>query len=82
MNSRGSVIPLFIDQLRNNRPLTMTDPNMTRFMMSLEDAVRLVFFCFSTWKKWRYFCPKVFSSNNKNISTIYFRTGKKKLIIR
>lgn len=42
MYSRGSVIPLFVDQLRNNRPLTMTDPAMTRFLMSLAESVDLV----------------------------------------
>ena len=42
MASRGSVIPLFIEQLEARRPLTVTDPNMTRFLMSLDDAVQLV----------------------------------------
>lgn len=46
MASRGSVIPLFIDQLKAGRPLTVTDPNMTRFMMTLEDAVDLVLYAF------------------------------------
>lgn len=46
MASRGSVIPLFIDQIKNNKPLTITNPNMTRFMMTLEDAVDLVQFAF------------------------------------
>ncbi|RZS98472.1 polysaccharide biosynthesis protein [Cecembia calidifontis] len=46
MASRGSVIPLFINQIKNNQPLTVTDPNMTRFLMSLEDAVELVLFAF------------------------------------
>ncbi|MCG7506265.1 polysaccharide biosynthesis protein [Mesorhizobium retamae] len=46
MASRGSVIPLFIDQIRNNRPITITDPAMTRFMMTLEDAVELVLYAF------------------------------------
>jgi UDP-glucose 4-epimerase len=44
MASRGSVIPLFIDQLKAGKPLTVTDPNMTRFMMTLDDAVDLVLF--------------------------------------
>ncbi len=47
MASRGSVIPLFIDQIKNNRPITVTDPKMTRFMMSLQDAVDLVMFAFN-----------------------------------
>ena len=46
MCSRGSVIPLFIEQIKNNQPLTITDPNMTRFIMSLEEAVDLVLFAF------------------------------------
>ena len=46
MASRGSVIPLFINQMKHNQPLTVTDPNMTRFMMSLESAVDLVLFAF------------------------------------
>ena len=46
MASRGSVIPLFIKQIKEGRPLTVTDPEMTRFMMSIEDAVRLVVFAF------------------------------------
>lgn len=46
MASRGSVIPLFIDQIKHNKPLTVTDKNMTRFMMTLEDAVDLVLFAF------------------------------------
>jgi UDP-glucose 4-epimerase len=46
MASRGSVIPLFLDQIRQNRPLTVTDPNMTRFLMSLEESVDLVLYAF------------------------------------
>lgn len=46
MASRGSVIPLFIEQIKNGQPLTVTDSNMTRFLMSLEDAVELVVFAF------------------------------------
>lgn len=46
MCSRGSVIPLWIDQIRNGQPITITDPQMTRFIMSLEEAVDLVLFAF------------------------------------
>ena len=46
MCSRGSVIPLWIDQIRNKQPITVTEPNMTRFIMSLDEAVDLVLFAF------------------------------------
>lgn len=46
MASRGSVIPLFVDQLHAGKPLTITDPAMTRFMMTLDDAVELVLYAF------------------------------------
>jgi UDP-N-acetylglucosamine 4,6-dehydratase/5-epimerase len=46
MASRGSVIPLFVNQIRNNQTISVTDPNMTRFMMTLEDAVDLVLYAF------------------------------------
>ncbi len=46
MASRGSVIPLFLSQIQEGKPLTVTDPNMTRFMMSIEDAVHLVLYAF------------------------------------
>lgn len=46
MASRGSVIPLFLHQIKEGKPLTITDPNMTRFLMSLEEAVELVLFAF------------------------------------
>ena len=47
MASRGSVIPLFVNQIKMGEPLTITDPNMTRFMMTLDDAVDLVLFAFN-----------------------------------
>ena len=50
MASRGSVIPLFVDLIKSGKPLTITDPNMTRFMMTLEDAVDLVLLCLRAWK--------------------------------
>jgi UDP-N-acetylglucosamine 4,6-dehydratase len=46
MGSRGSVIPLFIDQVKQEKPLTVTDPEMTRFMMSIDDAIDLVLYAF------------------------------------
>ncbi len=58
MASRGSVIPLFVDQLKQRKPLTMTDPNMTRFMMSLDDAVNLVVYAFQHGKPGDLFVQK------------------------
>ncbi len=46
MASRGSVIPLFVDQIKQNKPLTLTNPHMTRYLMSLDEAVDLVIFAF------------------------------------
>ncbi len=46
MASRGSVIPLWVDQIKSGKPITVTDPNMTRFMMTLDDAVDLVMYAF------------------------------------
>jgi len=58
MASRGSVIPLFIDQIRNGKPITITDPNMTRFMMNLDDAVDLVLFAFENGESGDIFVQK------------------------
>ncbi|HEY5463304.1 MAG TPA: polysaccharide biosynthesis protein [Hanamia sp.] len=58
MASRGSVIPLFIDQIKKRLPLTITDPNMTRFMMTLEDAVELVIFAFENGQQGDIFVQK------------------------
>ena len=58
MASRGSVIPLFIDQIKENKALTLTDPNMTRFMMTLEDAVDLVFYAFENANQGDLFVQK------------------------
>lgn len=58
MASRGSVIPLFIDQIQKNKPITITDPNMTRFMMTLEDAVDLVLYAFTNGKNGDIFVQK------------------------
>ncbi len=58
MASRGSVIPLFIEQMKNNKSLTITDANMTRFMMTLEDAVDLVLYAFENGKQGDLFVQK------------------------
>lgn len=58
MASRGSVIPLLVQQIKEGKPLTITDPNMTRFMMTLEDAVDLVIFAFSNGNQGDIFVQK------------------------
>ena len=58
MASRGSVIPLFVEQLENKQPITITNPEMTRFMMSLEEAVDLVLFAFKNGKQGDLFVQK------------------------
>ena len=58
MASRGSVIPLFINQIRSNKPITITDPKMTRFMMTLDEAVDLVFYAFSNGNQGDIFVQK------------------------
>jgi UDP-glucose 4-epimerase len=58
MASRGSVIPLFHEQIKNNEPITITDPNMTRFMMTLEDAVELVLYAFENGNSGDIFVQK------------------------
>lgn len=58
MASRGSVIPLFVSQLRDGKPLTVTDPNMTRFLMSLEDSVDLVLYAYEHGQQGDIFVQK------------------------
>jgi UDP-glucose 4-epimerase len=58
MASRGSVIPLFLEQLRSGRPLTVTDPQMTRFLMSLDESVDLVFYAFQNARPGDIFVQK------------------------
>jgi UDP-N-acetylglucosamine 4,6-dehydratase len=62
MASRGSVIPLFVSQLKEGMPLTVTDPNMTRFLMSLEDSVDLVLYAFEHGKQGDIFVQKAGAS--------------------
>ena len=92
MASRGSVIPLFIDQVRNDKPITITDPNMTRFMMSLDQAVDLVLFAFENGESGDVFVQKapaatvellantmknILGSPNHVVKTIGTRHGEK-----
>jgi UDP-glucose 4-epimerase len=58
MASRGSVIPLFIKQIKEGRPLTVTDPDMTRFLMSLDDALDLVLYAFENGRQGDIFVQK------------------------
>ena len=91
MASRGSVIPLFINQIKNNKDLTVTDSKMTRFLMSLDDAVELVLFAFENGNPGDLFVNKapagtvgdlaqalkeIFKANN-NIKKIGTRHGEK-----
>ena len=63
MASRGSVIPLFYNQIINNKPLTITNPNMTRFMMTLNDAVELVLYAFKNGNSGDIFVQKAPSAS-------------------
>jgi UDP-N-acetylglucosamine 4,6-dehydratase len=66
--SRGSVVPLFIQQIKDGKPLTVTDPNMTRFMMSLDEAVDLVLFAFEHGNQGDLFVQKSPSSTVGNLA--------------
>ena len=68
MASRGSVIPLFIKQIQDGRLLTVTDPNMTRFMMSIEDAVELVIYAFQHGNPGDIFVQKAPASTIENLA--------------
>lgn len=68
MASRGSVIPLFVSQLKEDKPLTITDPNMTRFLMSLEDSVDLVLHAFGHGKQGDIFVQKAPASTIGNLA--------------
>lgn len=77
MASRGSVIPLFIDQIEKGQPITITDPEMTRFMMSLEEAVELVLYAFENGKSGDIFVQKSPASTISNLANAIKRfTGK------
>ncbi|MEC8831077.1 MAG: polysaccharide biosynthesis protein [Bacteroidota bacterium] len=84
MASRGSVIPLFVDQIKEGNPLTVTDPNMTRFLMSLEDAVDLVLFAFENGNQGDLFVNKAPASTigdlAKSIKRIFNADNEIKVI--
>lgn len=92
MASRGSVIPLFVEQIKSGEDITVTDQNMTRFMMSLEDAVELVLYAFKNAKQGDLFIQKspgatieclaksmmeIFNASDIGIKTIGTRHGEK-----
>ena len=92
MCSRGSVIPLWIDQIREGKPITITDPSMTRFIMSLDEAVDLVLFAFENASAGDILVQKapactietqakavisLFGGNEKDIKVIGIRHGEK-----
>jgi UDP-N-acetylglucosamine 4,6-dehydratase len=68
MASRGSVIPLFLSQIKQQIPLTITDPNMTRFLMSLENSVELVLFAFTNGQQGDLFVQKAPASTVGNLA--------------
>ncbi len=68
MASRGSVIPLFYEQIKSGKPITITDSNMTRFMMTLEDAVELVLFAFENGNSGDIFVQKAPSTTIGNLA--------------
>lgn len=68
MASRGSVIPLFVDQIKQGKDITVTDPNMTRFMMTLEDAVDLVLFAFENAQPGDIFVQKAPASTLSDLA--------------
>lgn len=68
MASRGSVIPLFVEQIKSGRPLTVTDPNMTRFLMSMNDAVDLVLYAFENGEQGDIFVQKAPASTILNLA--------------
>ncbi|BCW67716.1 NAD-dependent epimerase/dehydratase family protein [Arthrobacter sp. NicSoilB4] len=69
MASRGSVIPLFADQIRAGKPLTVTDPHMTRFLMNLDEAVELVLFAFENANQGDLFVQKADASSVGDLAT-------------
>ena len=84
MASRGSVIPLFVNLIKSNKDLTLTDPTMTRFMMTLEDAVDLVLFAFKNAEPGDMFVQKApgatIETLSKALLELYQSNNKLKVI--
>jgi UDP-N-acetylglucosamine 4,6-dehydratase len=79
MASRGSVIPLFIDQVRAGKPLTVTDPRMTRFMMSIDDAVTLVLYAFENGQPGDLFVQKASAATMETLAEAVQRVLDKRV---
>ena len=79
MASRGSVIPLFLSQILNSQELTITDPNMTRFLMSLDDSINLVMHAFDNSEKGDIFIHKAPAGNILNIAKAIAKIVNKEL---
>jgi UDP-N-acetylglucosamine 4,6-dehydratase/5-epimerase len=82
MASRGSVIPLFIKQIQEGKSITITDPNMTRFLMSLEEAVELVLFAFKHGNPGDLFVNKAPASTIKTLANAIIELSGKKVQIK
>jgi UDP-glucose 4-epimerase len=82
MASRGSVIPLFVSQLKEDKPLTVTDPNMTRFLMSLEDSVDLVLYAFQHGEQGDIFVQKAPASTVADLAQALTELFKKDNSVR
>lgn len=82
MASRGSVIPLFVEKLKNNTPLTITDPKMTRFLMSLEDSVDLVLHAFQHGQQGDIFVQKAPASTIDDLAIALSELFNKKADIK
>ena len=79
IGSRGSVVPTFIEQIKKDKKLTITDPKMTRFMMTLDDAVKLVFYAFEKGNNGDIFIKKSPASDILNIAKAVSNKFKKRL---
>ena len=82
MASRGSVIPLFVSQLKNNEDLTVTDPNMTRFLMSLDESVDLVLYAYKHGKQGSIYIQKSPSSTINDLAHALIKIFNKKSQIK
>ena len=82
MTSRGSVIPLFVSQIKRNNPLTITDPNMTRFLMSLDESVDLVLHAFKYGKPGDLFVQKAPAATIHNLANSIMKIFKTKVPIK